>query len=301
MPLTHFICPDNQQIDIGSCLAKCRIDHRCVSKPTILAILSGWREWNGKPSTTQLLNGTRLEYLKAKRNYATAPRSSAYSLLGTAHHIKLANMPGFQTETQVSEKGDLISGITDLLEDDEEQPGFHILTDYKTYGSFRVAKLLGIQSRDGFSTTEVYQRSGLWGKTGTPKRIKVFYRDSSKIEDFDEAMQQNHYRILLERQGYKISKMQLQITVRDGGLQIARDRGVDQTIYYPVPVRYVPDYDVEYYFQYKAEALIYSIANNEEPPECDDRESWEGLRCRRYCEVAEFCSRGQREKLLHGN
>jgi hypothetical protein len=300
MPLTHFQCPDGEKIELGACMVQCRMAERCVSKPTLMTLILGQRTWKGQPSTTQLLNGTRLEYLRIKNGYSTRPRDNAFSLLGSSHHALLEqNLE--ESEMQLGQKGSLVSGVADLLMPDDSTPGSHIILDYKTFGSFRVAKLLGLAYRDTYSETEVYKRSGNWGRAGSPKKIKEWYQDPSLVENFDESMQLNHYRILAQRRGYSISGMELQITVRDGGLQVARERGVTENIYYPVKIPYLPDADVEFYFQYKAEQLIQALASNTEPPECDNKESWEGLRCRRYCDVADICSRGQREKLLHGD
>jgi hypothetical protein len=147
-----------------------------------------------------------------------------------------------------------------------------------------------------FSKTETYKRGGKWGIAGSPKRIKEWYVDPTKVDNMNESLQLNHYRLLAEKLGYKISRMQLQITVRDGGLQIARERGITELMYYPVEIPRMSDADVEVFYQLRAEALIYAIANDEEPPECDDQEAWDGTRCVRFCDVADFCSRGFREK-----
>lgn len=58
---------------------------RCLSKRTLIA-LADQREWTGTPSTTQLLAGTRENYLKITKEYAIDPKSSLFMLHGTKVH-----------------------------------------------------------------------------------------------------------------------------------------------------------------------------------------------------------------------
>ena len=78
-PLESYICPDKVKIPVQDCLTHCRMDQRCLTKPT-LVLISRERDWNGVPSTTQLLNGTMLEYLKLTKPYAVDPDSRAFML-----------------------------------------------------------------------------------------------------------------------------------------------------------------------------------------------------------------------------
>ena len=295
MPLTHFICPDGGRIPLQDCLRECRLEQRCLSLPTLMVIVSQRREWSGRPSTTQLINGTMLEWLKITKDYAIDPRSMAYTLLGSTHHAQLAKPAIFSTEQQV---GDEITGIFDLLEPDPENPGSYILTDYKTYGSWRVARILGIVKERVPHPTDTYKRAGPWGPAGTPKLVTVFRHDPQAVDMREVELQLNHYRILLEERGYKISRMLLQLTVRNGGTVAARERGINQNIYYPVEVRRLPDNEVKAYFAEKRRRLLYHLETGIPPEPCDDMEAWDGRRCLHYCEVAEFCPRGQREKFL---
>ncbi len=119
MPLTKFRCPDNTEIKLGDCILKCRMGQRCLSKPTLMSIIAGQREWSGKPSTTQLLNGTMMEYLKVMEEYAIDPRSRTFALMGISHHEAVTKVPGnWKTEIQVGAHA-AVSGILDLLEPDE--------------------------------------------------------------------------------------------------------------------------------------------------------------------------------------
>jgi hypothetical protein len=298
MPLTHFICPDGVKIETSECVKKCRMEQRCLTLPTLFTLLGGRREWSGKPSTTQLLNGTMLEYLKIKHGYAITPRDSAYALLGSTHHKQLAavQVPGMIIETPVEGANVDITGIPDLLEPVDDEENLYNLVDYKTYGSYKVVKLLGIESFNTPSPTERYQRAGRWGPAGTPKQIKRFKINPSLIDDADVALQLNHYRLLAEQQGYKIKDMLLQITVRDGGTQVAKSRGITESIYYPVPVRRIDDKEVRAFFEAKRLNLLHHLDDNSMPEPCNDEEAWGGRRCMAYCEVADLCPRGVIEK-----
>lgn len=293
MPLANFRCPDGEKVNIQVCLKSCRLDERCLTYPTLILIVAGQREWNGKASVTQLLNGTMLEYLKITSDYTVSPRGRAYSLLGTAHHIKMAKPAGdWITEKRLIDPESEITGILDLLEPDPKHPGQYHLIDYKTYGSYRVAKLLGLVSAKVVHPTEVYKRSGTWGAAGTPKMVTVFHQDPLAVEQLEEQLQLNAYRLQVKKLGYIINSLRLQVTVRDGGTEVARSRGIDQPIYYPIEIKLLADEVVEAFLNLKLRDLTEALANGWTKP-CNDKECWDGIRCRDYCDVAEFCPKGQ--------
>lgn len=274
MPLTKFICPDGVAIEVTACFLKCRMGRRCLTLPTLKAIFLSERVWEGVPSTTQLMNGTMMEWLKITQPYAGKPQGRAYSLLGQEHHAHLATMPAPALQEFKLDQGN-ISGIFDLLEPDEENPGAFVLTDYKTYGSYRVQKCLGLVKNKDTKQWEIHPE---------------------QIEMWDEEHQLNHYRVLLQDQGVRVTRMQIQVTVRDGGLQVANMRGVTEPIYL-IEVKRLPDDEIKAYFANKRDKLLTYLAADEMPKEpCDDREAWEGRRCTDYCEVWMYCPRGKIEK-----
>ena len=145
------------------------------------------------------------------------------------------------------------------------------------------------------SKTEVYKSSGKWGKAGTPKRITSWTAKPELSETEDEQLQLNHYRVLLESQGYTpINKMRVQATVRDGGLKAAMERGVTNTIYL-IDIPRMEDYQVESFFERKRIALVHAVTSGIAPAVCDAKESWGGRRCQDYCEVAPNCPKGKAE------
>jgi hypothetical protein len=278
---------------------------RCLTKPTLAFIVGTQREWSGKPSTTQLLNGTMQEYLKWKFAYAITPTNRAFALLGTRHHQALENvkMPDMVQEEQLGDDAPT-SGIVDLLQPSEHLDGTHDLIDYKTFGSYRVKKILGIQKRYKLSETEVYKRrtkrkDGTWANPGDAKMVPEFWRDPDSVDAFAEEMQLNNYRLMAEESGYKIDRLQLQITVRDGGTRAARDNGIFGQIYFPIEIRKLPDSDVRTYYETKRMMLLNAIDTDTMPDICTDSENWEGRKCENFCDVAAFCPKGQTIAVLN--
>lgn len=227
--------------------------------PTLHEIGRG-RIWAGIPSTTQLLNPTRIEYLKIKKDYAIDPFDMAFALLGTRHHQRLdavaKKIDGLISEKPL--KGE-ITGILDLLEPDME-PDTWRLIDYKTWGAYALAKILGLTQNGE--------------------------RDKKIVE-----LQLNHYRIKVAELGFKVTHMFVQCTVRDGGTFIAKKAGIEVKLKL-VPIEFLPDDKVLFYFNAQRENLLNAIESNTLPPMCGYEDRWGGKRCKSFCSVAEFCPEG---------
>jgi len=294
MPLRWFKCPDGELAEVEECLQKCRLGRRCLTLPTLKAV-SRVRKWSGRPSTTQMLNGTMMEFLKLTRDYHLVPKEQAFALLGTQHHKHLEQAGkelGLPTEIVLdSETG---QNVVDLLEPCEGKFGYS-LTDYKTWGSFRVVRAIGIvDHKIPDPSGERYKRGP---KTGQLKQVSEFSIDASTVDMWDVELQLNHYRVQLEQAGVVIQEMQIQITVRDGGLRCARDRGIMEKIYL-LPVRKLDDRDVWKYFGNKEAALHLALSSYEKdkgylPLPCSERESWDSRRCNGFCPVAKYCPQGK--------
>jgi len=218
------------------------------------------------PSTTQLLNPTRQEYLKIMRDYAIAPKSRAFALLGTRHHRRLEvvakKIEGVEAELQL--KTPEVSGILDLLEPDPSQPSTYILWDYKTWGSYSLALCLGLNKNGEYEKRQI-------------------------------TLQLNNYRVLVEglvELGFKISQMKVQCTARDGGTFMARKNGIEELIT-TIPIDFMPDDEVREYFSRKREALLVALETATMPGLCDYEERWKGRRCKGdLCPVHPFCPEG---------
>lgn len=256
MPLKYFHCPDNQTRAIEDCLNKCpRTEGRCLSLPT-LATIGKVREWSGTPSTTQLLNPTRLEYLSIKKDFAINPFDQAFALLGTRHHYRLEQVAkkieGLEAEVKL--KGE-VTGILDLLEPINGGEDYR-LTDYKTFGSFAVKKAM----EDGY--------------------------DRHKL-----LLQLNNYRMMAQELGFNVTELRCQITVRDGGTYSARHNGIEDKLYF-LPMEILPDEQVKEYFLTKAYLLCKAVENDVLPELCQYDERWGGRRCKGFCDVFIWCPEG---------
>jgi hypothetical protein len=288
MSLTWFKCPDEKVIKVEDCLKQCRLEERCLTLPT-LTLIAQEREWKGVASTTQLLNGTMLEFLKLTQPYMVDPDKRAFMIAGTKHHQNLeefAKLLGLPAELPLTIDRD----IFDLLEPENDD---WTLTDYKLWGSYRVARALGLVEvgKKPDPTGAVYKVSGKWGKAGSPKMVSIFQSMPQEVDVFNEELQLNRYRIMLEEHGISIVKMQLQITVRDGGLAIAFSRGLFRNTY-KIPIMKLDDSDVLGYFQAKDADLHAALDEGSWEVPCNERECWDGVRCKSYCEVARNCPKG---------
>jgi hypothetical protein len=254
------------------------------------------RQWTGKPSTTQLLNGTRMTFLQITKDYAIQPYEQAFALLGTRHHHRLEKVALKVNALSEEQLGGDITGILDLLVPDENSEiETYELWDYKTSGSFQVAKALGLQGvKVPDPTGAVYQKSGNWGKAGSPKMITIWEEHPENADMDDWILQLNHYRLKIEALGFPVSWLIIQDTVRDGGTSVSLGRGVTEKIY-KIPIPRMDNQKVLEYFGVKAYELETALLKNELPLPCSNKETWDGRRCEKFCAVSEFCDCGTKE------
>lgn len=292
--LVGFICPDNQRVSIEDCFKACRLEHRCMTLPSLM-LISGGRKWGGVPSTTQLLNGTMEEFLKITKSYYVIPDKRAFMLQGIRHHKSLeqaAKKLGMAAEIPLNFDRD----IFDLLVWENNIFG---LTDYKYWGSYRVAKSLGIVEvgKQPDPSGATYKTNSKWGRAGNPKMVPVWEQCPNKVDNWEAEYQQNRYRIMIKKVAkIDLGWMELQVTVRDGGLFVAKERGVFRNTYM-IPIPFLPDEMIEQYFNLKTMNLLEALSKEGWNTPCSVEESWEGLRCKEWCDVWEWCPKG---KLIHG-
>lgn len=286
MPLKYFLCPDNVKIETADCLKEggCRMGTRCATR-SYLQLVKSDRPWKGKPSTTQLISGTMCAFLKLTKDYAISPDDRAFMIHGTKGHKSLENMDDEYSLLEEKFSDSDISGIADVLEIENNKI---ILVDYKTSGSFKVAKALGFYI-DEEPTGEVW-KSGK--RKGEPKTRKILKRSDLKMDRKEWELQLNKYRIEFEKRGFKPTDLKIQCIVRDGNTYIARSRGVFRNIYY-FNIAILPDEVVNEYFQKKKDALLKALEQGYWNDICSAEENWDGLKCQNYCEVAEFCKYGK--------
>ena len=287
MPAIKFICPDGKRIDIADCLRFCPKQQRCMFLPTLRAVANSLDRKISEPTVTELIAGTRETFLKKTTNYAVDPASILYALHGQAvHSINERHTQGsILSEERL--KDEITSGQFDLfgkiLNADDG-----VLGDLKITSSFKLMKALGIY-KVKVDTGEVY-KSGL--KKGQPK-FKTELRFDGVRDLLDWSIQINYYRLLLERVGFKISRMYIQALCRDSGLRIAQERGIDKPVYI-IPINKISDHWLQLYFHHKAKALRDAINSNTLPPVCSFRERWGNRKCLGYCAARENCPYAQK-------
>ena len=287
MPATKFICPNGQRIRITDCLSSCPNKQRCMFLPTLRAIAKSLDRKITEPTVTELISGVRETYLKKTSAYAVEPSTVLYALQGQALHSINEQQTYGAILSEERLKDDITSGQFDLygkiLDADDG-----VLGDLKITSSFKLMRALGIY-KVKVDTGEVY-KSGL--KKGQPKfRTELRYDGVRDLLDW--SIQLNYYRLLLERAGFKISRMYIQALCRDASLRIATERGIDKPVYI-IPINKISDHWLNRYFQHKAKILREAIASKTLPPICSFRERWGNRKCLGYCAARENCPYAQR-------
>ena len=294
MPAKFFKCSDGETIEIEQCLQPkgCRLKNRCATLP-YLRLIGFDRKWEGV-SPSAVGNGARMLYLKAITDYIIDPEQRVWAAFGTSTHEKLS-IHSYNVLSEEKLSDDRMKGIADLLEEDEEKPGYYLLYDYKIWGSYKVARALGITTETVEETIldekgkPVILKSG--PNKGQPKTRKkrIITQDQSNIDLKAEEYQLNRYRIFFERTGFPISKIQIQILVRDGGLYTAKNRGIEKNKYL-IPIKRLITDEVLRSYQ-ELSAKVNQAFKTGYTKHCNNWESWDRRRCEKFCEVSEACQK----------
>lgn len=293
MPGTTIICPDGKSCEITQCLSECRIKNtlvsgRCMSLPSLISVTKE-RPWTGVPSTTMLLNGVRETFLKITKDYPIDPQNQVFAVYGTAVHSQLEGMevPDALKEERLFD--DYSSGAYDYLDTKTNS-----LWDFKTYGSFKAAKVLGIRkNRIPVGTF----------KNGNTK-YKTFYTEDGHKDRLDLSIQLNDYRTKLQLHGTPVDNMYCEMLCRDGNTQVAKNRGLFKSTYI-VQLNKISDKWLERWKRIKHTALMSAIMANEIPAPCRPRERWAYFsdkdnrwinnKCQKYCQPWMHCNIGRAE------
>lgn len=256
MPIQGFICPDGTKVLKEDCLRECKIPAlpggRCKAIPFLRRAAKD-KVFDGVPSTTQLLAGTRETFLKITKPYFIDPDKKTAAIIGTGVHSQMWSL--LQTEKgEETIKNNLIQGTYDLYD-----PATKTLYDYKTWGSWKLVQIL----------------SG------------SFEERASAL--FEVLLQMHQYKILILEKypDIEIENLAVQVISRDTNLKIAEQRGITQSS----PLIIIPSIDekvVREYFEVKSQKLQKAL-NEDWAPVCTSRETWETKKCQKYCEVKEIC------------
>lgn len=289
MPLTHLISPDDggltpiEDARLGS------LDP-WFPRAYILEIIEGVRDYQGGlPHVTGLINGPRLEWLKGREDYAESPDDHAWAIVGSAGHYLLEKYGGARAETPLA--NDYMQGRPDITAEGE---GVGI-EDYKVWGSYKIAKSLGIYwvSEPSLGPDGEPQVFGPKAKKAGLVKTHRVLRHDGKPDLFDLRAQLNGYRILWEEaadgvNGATVQWLRAFLIAREGGTAAARNLDLKRKTY-RVEIEVVRDGSVEKWFAQRSEELQTAWDADTPPRACDDREAWSGRRCRGYCPVAEQC------------
>ena len=301
MPAKWFKCPDAEQIEIDRCLKPdgCRMPRRCATLP-YLRLVGFDRKWQGvSPSSAG--NGPRILFLKASTSYTINPEDRVWASLGTGTHGKLSiheYSNNVLTEEKLSDK--IMQGISDVLEIDENKRGWYILYDYKTWGSYKLMKALGISVEKEEETVLDDNEKPVILKSGPNKgkpKTKTNTRIVKELAMADlkaEGLQLNRYRIFFEEKGFPISRMEIQAIPRDGGTWMAKSRGIDRNLYM-IGIKRMENKAVVEFYKNLSDQVNKSFRTGYIRL-CDNWESWERRRCDDYCEVMEACKAMSKKK-----
>jgi len=280
MPSKWFMCPNEEIIEIEKCLDKCPYGRRCLPRPYLERI--GYdREWRGiTPSMAG--NGPRLIHLKRVKDYVVKPQGRAFAFLGIQTHQQIS-FHDFNVLTEEKLSDDKMKGIADLLEVDEERDGWYILTDWKTWGSYRVMRALGHYYVD-VQTGEFFKSGPRKGKPKTKKEKRI---DPAQADIKDVKYQLNRYRMFYEGKKFRISQIQMACVIRDGGVRIAAERGLSNNIEM-IEIPIIPDVQVHLFYDTLTQEVEDAFQRPGTVRKCDDWECWGGRRCE-GCEVREPC------------
>lgn len=284
MTATQFICPNRDKILIKQCLSTCPHCLRCMAKPTLetLARSVADRDIGRKYSVTELIAGTREQYLKKTTEYAIDPQSHIFAMHGSAVHSICERSTGGTVLTELRLSNDLYSGQIDCY-GDVLGNGKKILMDYKVTSSYKAMIALGYY-REDVPTGETY-KTGL--KKGQPKTKKVWRTDGVR-QLYEWAVQVNAYRLLLEEHNFPVDDMYIQMYVRDYSVRMASERNIDRPMYL-LKINRISDSWLYLYFAMKKAALDEALKNGATPGFCRHRENWNGRKCKEYCDVYEEC------------
>jgi len=252
-------------------------------------------------------------FLEATQPYSVDPLAMGFALLGIEHHAMLEKLAENMSELKIEDY--MSVSHSDLLEADPYNPGCFILNDYKTWGSYKLMVVLGME------------------KVGKGKEASFIFKKPFP-SDFDTDLQLNHYKVKLEENyvikwieqpildedgedtgdrkdvpiilpitefddttgPLVISHLQVQCTVRDSGLAVAMSRGITSSIQV-IPIQILDRDVVVMYFTSKAEALDEALDLGDCKQTCNELECWVGRKCADYCDVWRMCSRGQAARM----
>ncbi len=274
--------------------------------PVYLQEVMNERHYTGAVSVTMCQRCPREVVFKQLFPYAIDPDDMAFAFLGTRVHKRLevaSNLEYGMSERKLRiEMNVPMTGISDYIFDHGSK---RLLLDYKTWGSYRIAKALGLEKKqrpmlDAKGNPVLYKRAAGGAKKGDPRTETYYDVNPDKVDLEDVKLQENMYRIMIDKEfpERQVTDMKVYAIVRDGGLQVATSRGVFYKTYaFNVP--FVPNMEVIGYHQdrgmYIKENMdrLWDLSLKDilkDPPRAGfPDETYHGFLCKK-CPVSHYCS-----------
>ena len=148
----------------------------------------------------------------------------------------------------------------------------------KFVSSYSLAMMLGMKS-------EGYWHEFTRGKRKGQKDWRFHYVKGGEPDYHGYDWQTNMYRLLLKESGIQIDRIILQVTAKESDSALQK-LGLDRRSYMiEIPIY---DDDVVYKKFYDSyDRLKTALDTKTMPPKCE--ETWERVRCKRYCSVKKSC------------
>lgn len=294
MPPVGFICPDKVRVAFSDCFTKCRLKDelpmgRCKALP-FLRKCASFREWTGKPSTTQLLNGIRHAWLKIVKPYYVNPDEMVYIFLGNNAHAVLERYAQGEEMAEERIHDAINSGMFDFYDGTDQ-----ILYDYKSWGSYKVMQALGIKKIEfplfDDEGNPVLFKSGPRKGQQKMQNETIYGDEATRVAAIlDTAIQVSDYRdklLTILPEGYGVKQMAVQVVSRDASTIVSKMRCIEEKAPL-IPINGISPHWIKKYLTRKRDMLMLALESNTAPL-CRRRERWFERRCAQYCEVVEHC------------
>jgi len=276
--LTNFICPDNEEITTEACQNQCRMSFRCVPS-TFLMRLNTTYGISSSILIPDLINGTRMEYLKRTKKYAILPEDYVFDFYGEKTTTPLGVFEFFAHAPAR-----------------KRSSGKSVLEDTRFASGQKVAQAIGLTKTE--YKVPVYEMDGKRAKfKDGPEKGKEMYEIRSKMQIDrkarnikDWAVEMNMYRIMHERNSViKLDEMWIFAIIKDSGIWLKQTYGISSQSYM-VDIPFLVDDDVIDFFREKNSTLEFALKTKTCPNPCTPEEAWDGLRCQKHCPVAKYCA-----------
>jgi len=292
MGLSGFICLDGEMVGTDDCLSGCRMSNwlrgrhgadRCVSRAMLETLRSRHESYGPAIYDDDCLRGPLPYWLKRRSGFYLKPSAKPPSRPYIAsEHCNIS-----------VEEVDIRSQVC-------YDPMENAVTLHQSVGSYRAIQILGLKMRRiPDPSGKKYKRAGSYKlngrtvkyKAGDPKTVTQAYTDHEAADTKELELLLNFKRLALERErGRKpCMSMNVELVVRDAGLQATTRRGLYRGVYL-IGVQHLPVEQVINYFTHKAQEIEKAMKLDDPPRPCNDMECWGGNKCdERWCIVASVC------------